>query len=304
MFSLNNQSNADPTDELISISLKTLIDLVRPATSLKQRKSKINSSLSGGFLSRIKGRGMEFDETRLYQPGDDIRNIDWRVTARTNTTHTKLFREERERAIFISVDNRPSMNFATRGVFKSVQAAKLAALLAWVAQLHGDRVGGQIYTADYCHELKPHNGRHAVLRLLNALVHRDNKLKPTDTRLHQVISRLAHHVRPGSLIYLISDFRGLDSQVENHFSKLTQHSDVVLIHVFDPLESSLPDSGRYRFTDGLKEISLDTRDRQRTTDYHLRFDQHQQKLKQLAKKMRMGYIQCSTIDDPVRKLRL
>ncbi len=302
MFRTSKQK-APATDEgLVKISLKTLIDLAQPASGLKQRYSNIKSLQSGGFVSRLKGRGMEFDETRLYQPGDDIRSIDWRVTARTGKTHTKLYREERERPVFISVDRRPAMHFATRGVFKFVQAARLAALLAWVAQHHGDRVGGQVYSAEDCIELKPQNGRHAVLRLLNALVHINNT-GSAEMTLQQAMTRLVQHVRPGSLVYLISDFRGLNHQVENHFSKLSRHCEVVLIQVYDPLESSLPDKGRYRFTDKLTDVVVDTGDRQRIETYHERFHHHQQKLQSLAKKSRMVFIQCSTVEDPIQKLR-
>ena len=152
------------SNELVAVNLKTLVNMARPATQLKHHKTSIKSQQSGGFVSRFKGRGMEFDETRLYQPGDDIRSIDWRVTARSGSTPTKLYREERERPVFISVDNRANMHFATRGVFKSVQAAKLAALLAWVAQQKGDRIGGQTFTDTACTEIKPQNGKHGVLR--------------------------------------------------------------------------------------------------------------------------------------------
>ena len=114
-------------NELVAVSLKNLLDLAPQAAGLSLNISHKQSAQSGGYLSRFKGRGMEFDEVRLYQPGDDVRSIDWKVTARTDKPHTKIFREERERPVFISVDNRLTMQFATRGVFKSVQAAKLAA---------------------------------------------------------------------------------------------------------------------------------------------------------------------------------
>jgi uncharacterized protein (DUF58 family) len=155
-------------DDLVSVALKSLIDLAKPAANLNLHRLTIRSLQSGGYLSHFKGRGMEFDEARLYQHGDDIRSIDWKVTARTGKTHTKLFREEREKPVFISVDNRPAMQFATRGVFKSVQALKLAALLAWAAHHQGDRIGGQIFSSAGCQELKPQNGKHAVLHFLNA----------------------------------------------------------------------------------------------------------------------------------------
>jgi uncharacterized protein (DUF58 family) len=288
--------------DLISISLKSLIDLAKPAASLNLQHLSIRSRQSGGYVSRFKGRGMEFDETRLYQPGDDIRSIDWRVTARTGKTHTKMFREERERPVFISVDNRLAMHFATRGVFKSVLAAKLAGLLAWAADYHGDRIGGQLFSEHECRELKPQNGRHAVLRFLNALVKPQNPIDKEYT-LDQVLARLNQHARPGSLVYIISDFRGINNQAETHIAKLSQHCEIVLIFIYDPLESSLPVKGRYRFTDDERDVVVDTSDQQRQLAYQQRFTQRLKCLELLAKKRGLAFIQCSTAEDPIQCLR-
>jgi hypothetical protein len=256
------KAEKDTHNDLVAVNLKILLNLSKAASSLNLRHDQIRSGQSGAYLSKLKGRGMEFDEARLYQPGDDIRTIDWRVTARTGKTHTKVFREERERPVFISVDYRPTMAFATRGVFKSVQAAKLAALLAWAAQQHGDRIGGQIFTDFACQELKPQNGKHAVLRFLNALV---------------------------SPVFAVS-------------AEMT-HCDVVLIQVFDPLESHLPDRGRYRFTDNVRDVVIDTGDTQQILSYQQRFQQQQYYLQQLSKKLRLTLLQCSTVDDPLEVLR-
>ena len=196
----------DTHNNLVSVQLKTLVDLAKPASLLNLHHSPKRSKQSGAYVSRFKGRGMEFDEARLYQPGDDIRSIDWRVTARTGKTHTKVFREERERPVFISVDNRPSMHFATRGVFKSVQAAKIAALLAWTAQQKGDRIGGQIFSNTHCQEIKPQNGKHGVLRFFNALT-KQSSTTALEMSLDHALARLVQHARPGSLVYVISDFR-------------------------------------------------------------------------------------------------
>ncbi len=323
---------ANPVSELVAASLKTLIDLARPAVGLNLKHSAIRAGQSGGYVSRFKGRGMEFEEARVYQPGDDIRSIDWRVTARTGKTHTKVFREERERPVFISVDNRVAMHFATRGAFKSVLAAKLAGLVAWAAQHHGDRIGGQIFTDSVCRELKPQNGRHAVLRFLNAIVcgddcrddfsrpaHGATEVVPTVT-LEQVLARLMHHARPGSLVYIISDFRGINDQVETYLAKLSRHCELVLIFVYDPLESHLPEKGRYRFTamDGVyaaslsgtgaatdekRDVVVDTGDRQRLINYRQHFTGRLHQLEQIAKKMGLAFIQCSTTDDPIQRLR-
>lgn len=291
--------------ELVSVSLKMLIDLARPAAGLNLKHSAIRAGQSGGYVSRFKGRGMEFEEARSYQPGDDIRSIDWRVTARTGEAHTKVFREERERPVFISVDNRPAMHFATRGVFKSVLAAKLAGLVAWAAQHHGDRIGGQLFTDTECRELKPQNGRHAVLRFLNAISSQDdvNQLSSESVTLEYVLARLMHHARPGSLVYIISDFRGINEQVETYLAKLSRHCEVVLIFVYDPLESHLPEKGRYRFTDDSRDVVIDTGDRQRLLKYQQHFTQRLNQLEQIAKKMGLALIQCSTTDDPIQRLR-
>ncbi|NOU22142.1 MAG: DUF58 domain-containing protein [Methyloglobulus sp.] len=295
--------NRIAVNDLVSVSLKTLIDLAKPASGLNLHRLTIRAQQSGGYLSAFKGRGMEFDETRLYQQGDDIRSIDWRVTARTGKTHTKLFREEREKPVFISVDNRPTMQFATRGVFKSVQAKKLAALLAWVANQQGDRIGGQVFSQSSCKELKPQNGKHSVLHFLNALVVADVQEEGVDFTLPQALFRLSQHARPGSLVYIISDFRGLNDQTENYLLKLSEHCDVVLIFVYDPLEKGLPTQGRYRFTHDDKDVLIDTSDKQRLTNYQLRFEERLRKIKRISSRRGVALMQCSTQDDPVQCLR-
>lgn len=286
----------------VKVALKTLVNLASQAASLNLHHSGIRAMQSGGYVSRFRGRGMEFDEVRLYQPGDDVRSIDWKVTARTDKPHTKIFREERERPVFISVDNRPTMQFATRGVFKSVQAAKLAALIAWAAQRHGDRIGGQIFSAQSCYELKPQHGKHGVLRFFNSLVNPPTVLMPAMSFEH-VLARLNQHAKPGSLIYLISDFRGFNLQAENYLAKLARHCQVVLIFVYDPLEKALPESGRYRFTDNQREVVIDSADKQRLFRYQQRFEVLQQHLVEVAKKNRLKLIQCDTTQDPLQSLR-
>jgi uncharacterized protein (DUF58 family) len=290
------------TRELVSVSLKTLIDLAKPAAGMKLHQLSSRSRQSGDYVSRFKGRGMEFDETRLYQAGDDIRSIDWRVTARTGKAHTKVFREERERPVFISVDNRPAMHFATRGVFKSVLAAKLAGLLAWTAEGHGDRIGGQVFSDRNSYEIKPRNGKHGVLRFFNALVTPQEQMGHVIT-LEHTLARLTQHTRPGSLVYIISDFRGMTDQAETYLAKLSQHCDVVLIFVYDLLESSLPAKGRFRFTDDQRDVIIDTGDSQRLNNYRELFLQRRNRIASVAKKLKLAFISCNTTEDPLQILK-
>ena len=312
LFNKKTEATNQLRNELVSVSLKTLIDLAKQATRINLHHAQNRSQQSGGYVSRFKGRGMEFDETRLYQPGDDIRSIDWRVTARTGKTHTKVFREERERPVFISVDDRLTMQFATRGVFKSVLAAKLAGLLAWAAEYHGDRIGGQIFSELECRELKPQNGRHAVLRFLSTIVGKTNltslvnEVRTTalpKITLEQVLARLAQHARPGSLVYVISDFRGINEQTETYLAKLAQHCEVVLIFIYDPLESSLPTKGRYRFTNNERDVVIDTSDEQRLKNFQQLFTLRLQRIESLAKKRGLTFIKCSTSEDPLQCLK-
>ena len=302
MVAIQKQPGSTAAKERVEVSLKMLLHLAGAAANLRLHFSDIKSQQSGGYLSRFKGRGMEFDEVRLYQPGDDIRSIDWRVTARSGKTHTKLYREERERPVFISVDYRAAMQFATRGVFKSVQAAKLAALIAWLAQNNGDRVGGQIFSDTACLELKPQNGKHAVLRFFNALVN-FNFAQQQSFSFEHVLSRLTQHARPGSLVYMISDFRGFNHKARNHFTKLARHCDVVLILINDPLEAGLPEKGCYRFTDEEKDVLFDTSDQQRVSQYKHKFIQRKHDLEDFSRQLNLKFIQCNTTADPVQVLR-
>lgn len=280
-------------NERVSVTLKTLVDLAKPAAALRLRPNRIRATQSGNYLSHFKGRGMAFAETRLYQPGDDVRRMDWRVTARTDKPHSKIFCEERERPLFISVDYRPSMAFATRGVFKSVQAAKLAALLAWAAQQQGDRIGGQIFSAEGCMELKPRTGKGALLRFFNTLV-QPSYSNSRDNTLELALSRLQHHAHPGSRVYIISDFRGLNSAAENHLTLLARHCDVILLQIYDPMECQLPSKGRYRFTDKIRDIIIDSGDPEMLRDYRQRFQQRQAHLNQLSQKLRLTLMACGT----------
>ncbi|NBS17971.1 MAG: DUF58 domain-containing protein, partial [Gammaproteobacteria bacterium] len=237
----------DTSDWVIRPSLSELIGLSQPSAGVALGGPTAKALQSGQYLSRFRGRGMEFDEARLYMPGDDVRSLDWRVTARTGKPHTKIFREERERPIFLSVDYRASMFFATRGMYKSAMAARLGALLAWSAHRHDDRIGGQIFSESGSLELKPEHGQGAVLRYLKALVERSEITSGSSSEgaLEEALVHLPRHAKPGSLVFILSDFRGLTPTGESAISKLSRHCNGVLIMISDPIEVHLP-PGRHR----------------------------------------------------------
>lgn len=205
-------------------------------------KQVIQSKLAGSYLARSKGRGMEFDEVRHYQPGDDVRTIDWRVTARTGKVHTKLFREEKERPVFVLTDLSPGMHFGSVLLTKAVQAAHLAALVGWHAKNRGDKFGGILLSGSQIRELKPASRSVAVLRYLQQLLELGTPAPAAATplTLADAVGQLRRLVRPGSLIYIISDFFALDANVLRHLQSMRQHNEIRLCQILDPLEQQLP----------------------------------------------------------------
>ena len=297
---------ADNTDP-VQVSVPDLVGLSRAAASIRLGRGRILSRQSGDYQSPFRGRGMEFDESRLYQPGDDIRNIDWRVTARTGKTHTKLFREERERPVFVWIDLRRPMHFATRGRYKSVLAAQLAALIAWSALGNGDRVGGVIFSEHEHHELKPRRGKTGVLRLINRIVNDSAWSLPASAggdrqSLEHALQRLHRVARPGSLIFLISDFRELDSQAEIPLARLCRHNEVAMLFVYDRLEQELPPPGRYRVSDAGREFLVDTSDSHLAGQYREQFRARLDRLRRLSVASGILLLPCRTDAEPLSLL--
>ena len=294
---------ADPT----RITVPELIQLAGPAREISLRTQQPQAQQSGTYVSGFKGRGMEFDEVRPYQLGDDMRHLDWKVTARTGQTYTKLFREERERPVLLWVDLRPGMFFATRGLFKSVVAAQTAGLLAWSAGAANDRVGGLVFSADSHEELKPGRGKAAVLHFLKRLHAGFESSELTastaaDPGKH-ALSRLRRVAKPGSLIFLISDFRGLVDSAQRELARLTQHNDVMLIFIYDPLEKALPPPGRYRVGDDSRVLDLDTGNKTAVQRYTERFIEHQRGLHRISLSLGLRWLEISTDTSPATVLR-
>ena len=291
----------------VSVTTAGLIALARQSRGISLQSGVISAVQSGDYQSAFKGRGMEYDESRLYQAGDDIRNIDWRVTARTGKAHTKLFCEERERPVYCWVDFRAPMFFATRGKYKAVRAAELASLFAWSACRQGDRIGAVVFTDTLQHELKPQRGKSAVLHLINTMVNlpiwQRQTYAQSSSAIIEPLLNLRRIVRPGSLVILLSDFRGLDNGTRSHLIRLRQHNDVIMVHIYDWLESQLPPAGRYRMSDGEHELEIDTGDTRLIASYQQKFAGHQQRLLSLATKHHINYLVCRTDNLPEQIIR-
>ena len=273
-------------------NISDLVQLRHAVTDLAFFPRKIvNSQLAGQVRSQFRGRGMDFEEVRHYQPGDDVRSIDWRVTARTETPHTKVFREERERPVFVIADLRRTMLFGSVQL-KASSVCQLAAALAWAGINSNDRVGALLFGTQQQITLRPRRSHHNVLQLIHGLHDLCTQLPSAESdrfslaKLLQEARRIAH---PGASLFVVSDFHDLDDASREHLYSLTRHCDLTLCQVFDPLERQLPPAGLYPIVSNGQRRTFNTRNRQLQQRCSALFDQHQQQLQLLAGTAEYGH---------------
>jgi len=314
-FKSSKKESVDNTNDLpgnagTHVTASELIGLQQKARKLNlNRRSYASASTTGSHHSRFRGRGMDYQESRLYQAGDDIRNMDWRVTARAGKPHTKLYQEERERPVVLLVDFNIGMFFGSTKSLKSVVAAKVAALIAWAVASRGDRIGALLITLatkdkeNETHlELPPKMGKRGALQLIRELViHSDPQKAMQSTRTHTSLNdqlqRLRHIAHPGTLVFLISDFYNIDDKTAQHLQRLSRHNDIQAIQIVDPLEITPPPPERYTVTDGTNMGVLDTRSKKGHQRYQQFFNQHHQSVNDLMNKHNIPLLKISTADD-------
>lgn len=289
--------------------MEALLRLRFPARDLQLSAQRDSSaSLSGGARTRFRGRGMEFEEVRVYHPGDDIRTIDWRVTARTHVPHTKLFREERERPTFVATDQRANLFFGSQRCFKSVLAAHLASLLAWAALNNNDRVGGLVFGNRDHRDVRPRRGKHSVLELLQRLHEYNHRLDAPllaerQVSLADMLRDLRRIARPGSALYLISDFQDFDENCREQLYLLARHTDVTLFMVTDPLEQVLPAKGLLTVSNGKERLQISAANQRLREGFRARFLERFEQLRSLSQGLKVPLYLFSTADDEIGNLR-
>ncbi len=292
--------------EGITLELDALIKLRAVARGLElSARRRVLSAQAGGYLSVYHGRGMEFDEVRAYQPGDDARTIDWRVTARRGRPHTKLFREERERPVTLLVDLHPGMYFGSRVQFKSVLAGQLSAVLGWAAVRAGDKVGGIVQAADQHCEIHPAARESGLLSLLRAMVqlqpHKPGTITPG--RLDSALARMARIVLPGGMIVIFSDFRELGNNAEKYLSIMARHNDVIAALLYDPLEVAPPPAGLYRLGLNQQRMTVDTSRTSEIKQWRAQFQLHREKIHNICSRYAIHVMEIATTDRIVPALR-
>ncbi len=298
----------------VNLSIGELIALQGNAqrTTLSHHKH-IRTPQSGNRLSKIKGHGIDFDEVREYQFGDDIRSIDWKTSAKLQKTYSKTYKEERERPVFILTDLNNNMFFGTKVAFKSVIAARLSVLIAHKAIVHQDKVGGVVSGVDTHIEFKPKAAKSGLQALIRSLVHvhqQESKahlkaLKahqqasntPQQNQLNDGLMRIKRAIRPGSLLFIVGDFSNFDDKTQSLISQISKHNDIVLCFIYDELEKQAPKSGRYLVNNSIEHQLLNTHKKSTKTQYQAIFANKQKMLLDFSQQNRCSLLSVATDDD-------
>lgn len=310
-FPPDSRKNPDTSaaNPAVRVGLAELIRLQADARALRLPSARpVRSRQSGLQRSPRRGRGMAFAEVRLYQPGDDIRSIDWRVTARRQEPHTKLYEEERERPVLLICDLGDSLFFASEGAYKQVRCAQLAALLAWLGLWAGDQVGGIVFNARQTIVMRPARRKKSVLRLLDTLADLQHAPAQTtdpepsrytlDTALREA-RRVAH---TGSRIFVISDLLGIGDDTPALLGALARHNTVTALQLSDPLEERLPASGRFAVAGPDGPLWFNGGDRRFQQAFSARVERHEEQVDHCLRTAGVSRRRIRTGEEPARAL--
>lgn len=296
-----------PQDVFVSLQNLLKMEHIASGFSFLAKKQKVRSILGGKHASKLRGRGLDFEEVRNYVAGDDIRNIDWKVTARTQKTHSRVFSEEKEKPALIVVDQSKSMFFGSQKRTKSVVAAELAALAAFRIQKEGDRVGGIVFADDGLDIVFPKRDRRNILRFLEKIVTRNRNLqhtKPIDFEVAQkeVFQKIRNIVTHDFLVIIISDFQRYSPEVIKNITYTSQHNDVVLFKVFDPMEREIPNT-KMIAGDAEGQVVIDGRKKGIKEKFEKGFDSDFESFEAQMKKRRIPLILVDTVTEVDKQLK-
>ena len=278
-------------------------------------RQPVHSILAGRHASRLRGRGLNFEELRRYLPGDDIRNIDWKVTARTQQAHVRVYTEEKDRPVLLLVDQRMPMFFGSKRAMKSVVAAETAALAAWRVLDSGDRVGALVFDDEEIIEIKPHRSESRVMQILGAVVDLNHRLgvkgKESDARtpaanpgmFNNVLQRALRVAKHDFLVIVISDCLGADEASARLVTDLCNHNDVVLAFIYDPLEVEMPDIGRAVVSEGELQLEINTADSKLRQQFQDQFKDQLNQARHFSRTRAIPLLAIQTSQDVAEQIR-
>jgi len=253
-------------------------------------RQPIHSVLSGRHASRLRGRGLNFEELRNYLPGDDTRNIDWKVTARTGEPYIRVYTEEKDRTVWLLVDQRISMFFGSRWKMKSVVAAEAAAVAAWRVLSQGDRVGAIVYNDSSLKVIPAHRSEERVAQILKCVIDMNHALsattfiEPGAGMLNEALKRVSAMARHDCLVCLIGDGSGIDADTRKYVTRLTEHNDVLSAFIYDPLEQAMPEAGPLVFSDGNSQLEFNTAEKALREAYGNDFQQRLERMQATSRR--------------------
>lgn len=266
------------------VELSELMGMRRYVPIMRGYKDKKSSSVdSGSIKSAFRGRGIEMEEIREYQFGDDVRDIDWRVTARMNVPYTKVYAQERNREIYVWLDLSPIMLFGSKTELKSVTAAKIAALLGWIALDNKDRFGCLVFDGQQSWLFKPRNDRSYIAAVCKKIADISkqslhNSTNNAEARLKS-LKMLSQQAKKGGSVFVISSFLFWDESYNSELSFLAKSNRLFLFNIFDELERKAPKSGQYMAAFGHERLTLDSSSKEYGKAYGEYFaEKHQERL--------------------------
>ncbi|MEA1919565.1 MAG: DUF58 domain-containing protein [Campylobacterota bacterium] len=272
-------------NEKVSVTLNSLIKVGQNAKGFSYLpRGGVRSILSGKHASKLRGRGMDFLELKSYVKGDDVKAIDWRATRRTSKTQVRVYNQERDRAVYILLSQQSNMHFASRGYFKSVQAALLLSLSAHKILKSGDRIGGVIFNDEELVSFKPSKSKKNLMQMLQETVKYNHKLlekktAPNPEMLNKALDFVLVNAKHDDLIILIGDGSGVNESSTKKITRLTQHNDLIAAFIYDPLEVSLPKVGKLEFKNSQESLEINSSDEELNANYT---KAHQKKMDDLA----------------------
>ncbi|MGY0393384.1 DUF58 domain-containing protein [Bizionia sp. KMM 8389] len=268
--------------------------------NFKVGSQKSNSILSGRYSSRLRGRGLDFEEARPYVRGDDIRNIDWNVTAKTGTTHTKVFTEEKEKPAFIFVDQSASMGFGSKLKTKAVVAGELAAITAYKILKGGDRIGGMVFKGAEYDLVMPKRDKRNMLQFFQKIVDANREIYENKTfdfpdALSQMATKLRNIVTHDYTVVIISDFHRYNPQTIKHLSEISEHNDVILVKIFDPLEAHLPKE-KMTLSNRFQQLQMNGKNKKVVSNLAADFKTNYDQFKSEVEKYNITLFKINTVD--------
>ncbi|MCQ8878620.1 DUF58 domain-containing protein [Pseudoalteromonas shioyasakiensis] len=283
--------------------LKGLQSRARKLSFLPKQHS--NSVLAGRHSSRIRGRGLSFEELRDYRVGDDIRSIDWRVTARTGKPHVRIYAEEKDRSALIIVDQRINMFFGSKLNMKSVTAAEAAAICAYRILEQGDRVGGVVFNDSTINSFKPSKKPQSLEQFIHTLsqfnLALNCELAAPAMQLNQPLQAATRLISHDQMIIIISDFDQVDEATEQYLSQMAAHNDVILCLVTDSINQDLPEDLNLNVSDGQQQITLDTSNKKLHNKLQTTFTARTNKVKSWQQQLGITVIELDASQDTLNQ---